>query len=76
MGSETPLVSNEEFTKKCVKCNTIWPAHQLDQGGCISCKVNPHKKSNPIQPKRKVDKPKLKQTLGLVMHTALPKEIQ
>jgi len=65
---------SEELTLKCVKCRRIWPAHQLAKEGCTDCKVNPHWKQ--ISPKKKGARPKLQQTLGIVMRSALPEEIE
>jgi len=67
---------SEELTAKCTQCRRIWPARQLETDGCTLCDITPPKKGKPIRPKRKLHKPNLKQTLGLVMCTALPEEIE
>ena len=66
---------SEELTSKCGKCKRIWPAHQLAKDGCTNCKAS----TSPRQasPKKtKGAKAKLQQTLGLVMRSALPEEIE
>jgi len=65
---------SEELTLKCGKCKRTWPALQLAKEGCTDCKVNPHRKQ--ISPKKKGNRPKLRQTLGIVMRLALPEEIE
>jgi len=66
---------SEELTSKCGKCKRIWPAHQLAKDGCISCKANTlQRQASPK--KKKGAKTKLQQTLGLVMRSALPEEIE
>ena len=66
---------SEELTSKCGKCKRTWPALQLAKEGCTDCKANPHRRQ--ISPKKKKGaKPKLQQTLGIVMRSALPEEIE
>jgi len=69
---------SEELTKKCTGCRRIGPAGQLEREGCTDCKTTPNKqrRKKEIRAKRKTDRPKIKQTLGLVMRTALPEEIE
>jgi len=64
---------SEELTPKCGKCKRIWPALQLAKEGCTDSKANPHRRQISSK-KKKVAKPKLKQTLGIVMRSALPEE--
>jgi len=65
---------SEELNSRCVKCRRIWPAHRLAKEGCTDCKVNPHRKQ--ISPPKKGARPKLQKTLGIVMRSALPEEIE
>jgi len=66
---------SEELTSKCDKYKRIWPAHQLAKDGCTSYKANTLRRQ--ASPKKKKGaKPKLQQTLGLVMRSALPEEIE
>jgi len=60
---------------KCGKCKRIWPAIQLAKEGCTDCKVNTLQKQILLK-KKKGAKTKLQQTLGLVMRSALPEEIE
>jgi len=65
----------EELTSKCGKCKRIWPAHQLAKDGCTSCKASTRQRQ--ASPKKiKGAKAKLQQTLGLMMRSALPEEIE
>jgi len=66
---------SEEFTSKCGKCKRIWPAHQLAQDGCTDCKSSTLQRQASSK-KKKGANTKLQQTLGLVMHSALPEEIE
>lgn len=66
----------EGLTKKCLKCNRIWAAHHLELNGCIHCATSPFKKCKTIRAKQQTKSPNLKQTLGLVMRTVLPEEIE
>jgi len=66
---------SEELTSKCGKCKRIWPAHQLAKDGHTSCKASARQRQ--ASPKKKKGaKTKLQQTLGFVMRSALPKEIE
>jgi len=66
---------SEELTSKCSKCKQIWPAHQLAKDRCTSCKTSTRQRQ--ASPKKKKGaKTKLQQTLGLVMRSALPEEIE
>jgi len=67
-----------ELTKKCSRCKRIWPAGQLEREGCTDCKATPHshKREKQVLAKCKVGRPKIKQTLGIKMRTALPEEIE
>ena len=65
---------SEELTVKCIKCSRVWTARQLETDGG-NCDTSPNKKGKTIRAKRKTKKPNPKQTLGPVMHTALPEEI-
>jgi len=66
---------SEELTSKCGKCKRIWPALLLAKEGCTDCKVD--RLWRQTSPKKKTGaKPKLQQTLGLVMWWALPEEIE
>jgi len=67
---------SEEITSKCAKFYRIWPAYQLEQDECTFCTTHSHKKCKTIRSKRQVDAPNLRQTLGLVMCTVLPEEIE
>ena len=69
---------SEELTKKCTRCRRIWPAGQLEREGCTDCKEtsHKHKQKKEILAKCKTGRPKIKQTLGLVMRIALPEEIE
>jgi len=56
-------------------CKRIWPAHQLAKDGCTSCKASTlQRQASPK--KKKGAKTKLQQTLGFVMRSALPEEIE
>ena len=65
----------EELTSKCSKCKRILPAHQLAKDGCTSCKASTRQRQASSK-KIKRAKTKLQQTLGLVMQSALPEEIE
>jgi len=66
---------SEELTSKCGKCKRIWPAHQLAKDGCTGCKASTlQRQASPK--KKKGAKINLQQTLGLVMQSALPEEIE
>ena len=66
---------SEELTSKCGKCKQIWSAQQLAKEGCTDCKVNTLRRQ--ISPrKEKGAKTKLQQTLGFVMRSTLPEEIE
>jgi len=66
---------SEELTLKCGKCKRIWPAHQLAKNGCTGCKAS--KLQRQASPKKKKGaKTKLQQTLGFIMRSALPEEIE
>jgi len=66
---------SEELTSKCGKCKRIWPAHQLAKDGCTNCKASTRQRQDPPK-KIKGAKTKFQQTLGLVMRSALPEEIE
>jgi len=66
---------SEEITRKCAKCNRIWPAYQLEQDGCTFCTTHSYQKCKTIHARRLVDSPSLKQTFVLFMRTALPEEV-
>jgi len=66
---------SKELTSKCGKCKRIWPVHQLAKDGCNSCKASTRQRQ--ASPKKKKGaKTKLQQTLGLMMRSALPEEIE
>ena len=66
---------SEKLTSKCGKCKRIWPTHQLAKDGCTSCKADTRQR-DALPKKKKGAKPKLQQTLGLVMWSALPEKIE
>ena len=68
-------VLSEELISKCGKCKRIWPAHQLAKDGCTSCKASTRRRQASLK-NIKGAKAKLQQTLGLVMQSALPEEIE
>jgi len=66
---------SQELTSKCGMCKRIWPAHQLAKDGCTECTASTlQRQASPK--KKKGAKTKLQQTLGLVMRSALPEEIE
>jgi len=66
---------SEELTSKCGKCKRIWPAHQLAKDGCTNCKASTRQRQA-LPKKTKGAKANFQQTLGLVMRSALPEEIE
>jgi len=66
---------SEEPTSKYGNCKRIWPALQLAKEGCTDCKVDRLRRQTSPK-KEKGAKNKLQQTLGLVMRSALPEEIE
>ena len=65
---------SEELASSCIKCERMWPAHQLAKEGCTECKAKPHR--NKMLPQKKGARPKLMKTLGIVMRLALLEEIE
>jgi len=66
---------SEELTSKCGKCKRIWPAHQLAKDGCTNCRAST-RQGQTSSKKTKGAKAIFQQTLGLVMRSALPEEIE
>ena len=62
---------SEELTASCSKCKRVWPAHQLANDGCTDCNASgPRQKVSSKKTSTKTHK-----TLGTVMRSALPEEI-
>ena len=63
----------EELTAKCTKCRCTLPAKQMAKEGCTDCTLHLHRER---VLSKKMTSLKCQKTLGIVMQSALPEEIE